>query len=810
MSELRYAIRRLLRSPGFAVVSIVTLGLGIGLNTAIFSLVNAALLRPLPVAEQQELYSLFGVRDDGSTTRSISYPDYVFVRENAASFSSLAVSGEVSAIWRNGTEDLRLDGYLVSANYFETLGIQPVLGRGFREEEDQTPGAFPVVVIGHDFWQRSLEADPQVIGQVLTLNGAAFTVVGVAPPRFHGLRTLGWGDFWTPTAMQPVIRPGDEHLTRGHRWMQAVGRLAPGNSAASAGAELTVLHEQLAQQFPDTFDGRALQAQPLTGLPGDRQTTVRAFSLLMGVVGLVLLIACANVANLFLERAVSRRREIAVRLAIGGSRRRIVAPLLAEAAVVAAAGGLLGLLLGLWATDAFRLVESSVGRVGLDFSLDLRVLGFTAAATMLTVALFGLAPAAQALRVPIVPALGARGDGDGSPLKLGLRKSLVVAQVGVCLVLLVAAGLFARSLTRIARLDPGFRTDGLMLTSFDLEKHGYDDERGRQFVRRTLAELRSIPGVSSATVTHSPPFGFVRSATFLQPASAGADVPAAELRNRYRVEYAQVGTSYFETMGIGLVAGRDFTDRDRQDRPSVAIVNQTLAAEYWPGENAIGKMLDQPGSDEAFEVVGVVRDSKYFELTEDSRRFCYFPVDQSYRAALTLVTHADMDLAPLASAVRERLAGVDPDVALFGVNSMEGYLGQALMMPRLVAGLLTAFAGLGLLLAAVGVYGLISYAVTRRRREVGIRLALGASSREVIRLVLRDSLKLTLIGAGLGLVTAIGAGRLARDLLFETSPSDPLTLAGTALLLIVTAAAAALFPALKAARVQPSEALRSE
>lgn len=810
MSELRHAFRRLLRSPGFAVVSILTLGLGIGLNTATFSLVNAALLRPLPVAQQQELYSLFGVREDGSTTRSLSYPDYLFIRDTAASFTSLAVSGEVSAIWRNGTEDSRLDGYLVSANYFDTLGVRPVLGRGFREEEDKTLGAFPVVVIGHDFWQRNLEADPQVIGRVLALNGTAFTVVGVAPPRFHGLQTLGWADFWTPTAMQPVIRPGQEHLTRGHRWMQAVGRLAPGTTVTSADAELAVIHEQLAQQFPRTFDGRALQAQRLSGLPGDRQTTVRVFSLLMGVVGLVLLIACANVANLFLERAASRRREIAVRLAIGGSRRRIIAPLLAEAGVVAAAGGILGLLLGLWATDAFRLVEVYTGRVGLDFSLDLRVLGFTTAIAMFTVVLFGLAPAVQALRVPIVSALSARGDGAGARLKLGLRKGLVVAQVSVCLVLLVAAGLFARSLTLMARLDPGFRTEGLTLASFDLEKHGYDDAQGRQFIRRALAELRSIPGVSSATVTHSPPFGFEQSATLLRPASAGADVPETEQPNRYRVEYAQVGTSYFETMGIGLIAGRDFSDQDQQNRPSVIIVNQTLAAEYWPGESAVGKMLGQPGSDEVFEVVGVVRDSKYFELTEDSRRFGYFPVDQSYRAALTFVTHADMDLVPVTAAVRERLASVDPDVALFGVNSMDGYLGRALLLPRLGTGLLTAFAGLGLLLAAVGVYGLISYAVTRRRREVGIRLALGASSREVVRLVLQDSLKLTLIGAALGLIAAIGAGRLARGLLFETSPTDPLTLVGTALVLIGTAAAAAFIPALRAARVQPSEALRSE
>jgi predicted permease len=806
--DLRYAFRVLAKSPGFTLVAIVTLALGIGINTGIFSVMNAALFRPLPVEQPNQLVTFRDVRDDGGSSTSLSYPDYAYYRDHNEVFSSMLVYGAVQLSWRRAESDALVRGYLVSGNYFDMLGVEPVLGRGFLPEEDQTLGTHPVAVVSHEFWRQRLAGDPNAVGSSLVLNGHNFTLVGVAPPGFRGTDITNSPDVWAPTMAQPLVRPGEQHLTRGHRWMKVVGRLRPGVSIEQAQANADVMYSQLLREFPNEFDARRVQLEPTTGLPGEQSSVLSAFAMLMAVVGLILLIACGNVANLFLERATARRKEIAIRLAMGAGRARIVRQLLVEGALLSLAGAAAGLLLAVWATEAAFSIEMPFGgSLGLDLTPDGRVLGYTAALSLLTVMFFGLAPALRATRPDVMPSLKDDASGVPRPGRFNLRGALVVGQVALCFVVLACAGLFLRNLQRTYAVDLGFNSERVLLMSFDLNLHGYDEPRAKAFGETLLADARALPGVESAAFAHVVPLDFNSSATMAVPEGTGADPND----RRYRVEYSQITPSYFETAGIPLRAGRDFTERDREGSTPVAIVNESLAQRYWPNESAVGKRIHLWGPDSPLaQVVGVATDSKYGSLTEEGTPFLYMPLLIGFRPDVNLLLRTRGAPRELLQPLRDSVRTIDPAVAVMGVRTFEEQVGRAYFLPRNSALLLSGFGMLALLLAAVGLYGVISYTVSRRTREVGIRMALGARHADVLGLVVGEGFRLALVGVAVGLAAAFTVTRFLGGMLYRVSPTDPLTFVIVPAVLTVVAVVASYVPARRASRVDPMRALRYE
>jgi predicted permease len=803
--DLRYALRVLAKSPGFTLVAVVTLALGIGLNTGIFSVMNAALLRPLPVEKAGELVTFRGLRGDGGSSTSLSYPDYVYYRDHNEVFSGMLVYGAVSMSWRRAESDELIRGYLVSGNYFGVLGIKPVLGRDFLPEEDQALGTHPVVLLSHDFWRQSLGGDPQIVGRSLILNGHSFTVVGVAPAGFRGTDVTMSADVWAPTMAQPLVRPGEVHLTLA-RWMKVIGRLRPGVSMQQAQANMDVMYSQLLREFPNELDARRVQLEATTGLPDEQGGVVSAFAMLMAVVGLILLIACGNVANLFLERATARRKEIAIRLAMGAGRARIVRQLLVEGTLLSLAGAVAGLLLAVWVTAAVLSIDMPFsGSLGLDLTPDHRVLGYTAALSLLTAMLFALTPAVRATRPDVMPSL--KDDASERAGRFGLRGALVVGQVALCFVVLACAGLFLRNLQRTAEVDLGFNPARVLLLSFDLNLHGYNETRAQAFGEALLRQARSLPGVESAAFAHVVPLDFNSSATRVIPEGSGFDPND----RRYRVEYSQITASYFETVGIPLRAGRDFSERDREGARPVAIVNESFARRYWPDEDPLGKRMHLWGPDSPLaEVVGVVADSKYGSLTEEGTPFFYMPLLQGFRQDVHLLVHARGDPRELLQPLRDQVRGLDPAVALLGTRTLEDQVGRAYFLPRNSALLLSAFGLLALLLAAVGLYGVISYAVSRRTREVGIRMALGARHVDVLGLVVGEGFRLALLGVAVGLAAAFALTRFLAGMLYRVSPTDPLTFVAVPLALTLVAVVASYVPARRASRVDPMTALRYE
>jgi predicted permease len=665
-----------------------------------------------------------------------------------------------------------------------------------------------VVLVSHDFWRQRLGGDAQILGRSLVLNGHDFKVVGVAPPGFGGTDVTDPPDVWAPTMAQPLVRPGEEHLTRGHRWMKVIGRLRPDVSIGQAQANIDVVYSQLQHEFPGEFEGRRIQLTPTTGLPGEAGGVLSVFAMLLSVVGLILLIACGNVANLFLERATARRREIAIRLAMGAGRGRIVRQLLVEGTLLSTAGAALGLLLAVWATDAALSIEMPFGgSLGLDLTPDHRVLAYTAALSLLTVMLFGLTPAVRATRPDVMPSL--KDDVPGAPRhgRFTLGGALVVGQMALCFLVLASAGLFLRNLQRAYEVDLGFNPERVLLLAFDLNLHGYDEPRSQVFGETLLDQARSLPGVESAAFAHVVPLDFSSSATRAVPEGSGSDPND----RRYRVEYSHITPSYFETMGIPLRAGRDFGQLDRGGAKPVAIVNETLARRYWPAENPLGKRIHFWGPDSPLaEVIGVVADSKYGSLTEEGAPFLYMPLLQGFRPDLKLLLRTRGDARELLQALRERVRALDPTVALLGARTMEDQVGRAYFLPRNGALLLSGFGLLALLLAAVGLYGVISYAVSRRTREVGIRMALGARHADVLGLVVGEGFRLALIGVAVGLAAAFAVTRFLAGMLYGVSPTDPLTFVAVPVVLTVVAVVASYLPARRASRVDPMTALRYE
>ncbi len=825
--DLRYAVRMLSKSPAFTAIAVLSLALGIGANTSIFSFVNAVLLRPLPVAEPERLVSVFSSRRANPYDVS-SYPDYVDYRDKNEVFSGITAFSSAAVSLNSDDQTEALPGLIVTGNYFDVLGVRAAMGRTFLPEEDRTPGAHPVAIISHGLWQRRFAGDPNAVGKQLLLNGQSFTVVGVAPANFNGTEAGQTKDIYLPMMMQAAVLPPRSDYSgemypdllsdRGDGWLNVIGRLKPGVTIGQAQAGIQTLAKQLEQAYPKTNRDKAATLYPVSkGDPRQRGTLLSVAGLLMSVVGLVLLIACANVANLLLARASTRRREIGIRLALGASRGRLIRQLLTESMLLSALGGAVGLLLAVWTVDALRTyTPDNFFPFFFDFNLDARVLLFTLLLSVLTGLVFGIAPALQASNPDLVNALKDEAimlPGKGSRRHFSLRNLLVVAQVAVSLVLLIGAGLFLRSLRQAQRIDPGFDAENALVMRLNTNLLRYTKPQGQEFYRQVIERIEALPGVQSATLTLAPPLNGSRHQTSVvvegQESGEGADTIAESRRNTTLT--SSIGLRYFETLQIPLLRGREFTMQDREGAPGVAVVNETFVKRYLAGQDPIGKRIRLSGAkDPWLEVVGLARDSKYLTLGEAPAPFVYQPIAQRYESGISLIVRTKTDPTNFLAPVRREVQAIEKNLPVTDIRPMTELLGNSLYAARMGAVLLGVFGLLALLLAAIGLYGVMAYSVARRTREIGIRMALGAQRGDVLRLVLYEGMTLVGVGILFGLAGAFALTRLLASFLYGVSTTDPSTFIGIAVFLAAIALVANFIPARRATKVDPMIALRYE
>jgi macrolide transport system ATP-binding/permease protein len=808
--DLRYGARVLLKQPGFTSVAILTLALGIGANTAIFSVVNSVLLRPLAVAQPERLVR---IRLGSSHT---SFPNYRDLAEQTEAFSSVAAHSVGQFNLGQGETKGKVLGELVTGSYFPALGVPAAFGRTFGTETDGATGGRPVVVMSYGLWRRRFGADPGLVGQTILLNGRQFTVIGIMPEGFHGTWPFGiTPEAWAPVTMWPQLRPGaDRFGARGNQWLEVFGRMKPEISPQQAQAAVNLAAKRLAEAYPE--ENRGLERTEVYPLSETRGANfLRVIPVFLGLVtviaGMVLLIACANVANLLLARAVLRRQEVAIRLAIGASRWRLIRQLLTESVMLSLLGGAAGCLLAFWLTSLLRAFHPPTPvPMEINAMLDARALYFTLMVSALSGALFGLAPAWQTTKLDLIPILkDDRRGGAWKAARFSLRNLLVVSQVAISLVLLICAGLFIRSLGQAQTLDPGFETERALTVPLDLEPVEYDETRGRLFYQQVIDQVERVPGVLSASLSQHIPLMLSRNS--YEVAVEGAEAPGGDYPV---IDNNMVGPRYFETMGIPIVAGREFNRQDGEGSPLVVVINEMMARRYWSGpQTAVGRRLRFPGRDNTFspyyEVVGVVKDSKYGSPGEDPKSFFYMSTLQNYGRSRALHVRTIGDPGLLRSAVRESILALDNGL-LVEVSTMRENLVMAFLPARVAAALLGLFGLLGLSLAMVGIYGVISYAASQRTGEIGLRMALGAQSRDILRLVIGQGLKLTLIGVVLGATFALALTRFLTSLLVGVSAADPLTFLIVPLLMTTVAIFACWIPARRATKVDPMIALRRE
>lgn len=837
LKDLRYAFRSLVKRPGFSLIAILTLALGIGANTAIFTLLNAVVFKSLPVPAPQELVFFDDTPSEGTSLgdpptgqwQRFSYANFQYFRDHDQSFQGLSAfrSGEAALGVRSGDSQAgnaaqRARGHLVSGNYFSVLGVNAMLGRVLSTDDDK-PGASPAAVMSHAYWSQQWRSDPSIVNKQIVVNGTSFTVVGVMPPKFYGVRVRRSPDLWLPLAFQPQIelRPSafEDHRVY---WLNFVGRLKPGVTLEQAQASTNVALKQfltngagsnLNDDIQSSIANSYVQlAEGSRGISGLRRVYAQALKMLMVIVVLVLLIAGANVGNLLLSRAAARKAEISLRLALGASRYRIVRQLLCESLALAAIGGLCGILLAQWGVSI--LVALVAQTSPLDVRPDTPVLVFTAAVSLSVGVLFGLAPALRASKTDLTTALKEKSARTGRrQLQFSLASALVVSQVALSMVLLTGAGLFARSLIKLQEEEVGFNRDNVLLAGIDPRLARYKSTELSALYSRLLDRLEAIPGVQSATVaTYSPMSGTGRSGTITvrgYTPDPGQDMEVANIL---------IGPSYLETLGVPLLLGRDFGPRDTPAAQKIALVNQSFAQRFFPGQNPIGKQFyfgdeDDPERGEDLEIVGVIGDVKYDSAREEAGPTAYRPILQvqdSSAYSSNLQIRSTGDAASLAPEVRQAIAEVDDKLPISGVTTLREQLKDSLDQEKLLAQLVSFFGLLALLLACIGLYGVMAHGVVRRTKEIGIRMALGAERRSIIWMVLRETLVLILIGLAIGIPIALGAGRLIASQLFGLSAADPLTLLGATLVLIGVAILAGLMPARKASRVDPLTALRYE
>ncbi len=818
LQDIRYGARMLLKNPGFAVVAILTLALGIGANTAIFTVVNTVLLHPINVHDPDRIMGIFTGdernREPLNRFLPVSRLNAQDIAERAKSFSGVAMyEGTGVSMVVNGTPQ-RFNADLVSANFFDVVGVSAAMGRALRREDDN-PGAPPVVVLSYGVWQRSFGSNRGIVGQSVLLNGQGFTVVGVAPRGFQGVVALGGPDMWVPLSTHDLVLAGiikQMYSERRFLGFFAIGRLKPGVTPEQAGAELKTIGAQLTSEYPIPNQGRSLTVVPLlesTINPNVQGMFVRAGALIMAIVGLVLLIACANISNLLLSRAAARKREISIRLALGASRSRIVVQLLTESILLAAAGGVIGLGVASIARDAlwhFRppfLMDSN-----MQLTLDGRVLLFALVVSLATGIVFGLAPALQASHPDLVTELKDRTRTElFSGRRFNLRSAFVIAQFALSLVALIGAGLFLVSLRHAQRIDPGFDTNNLGMLSFDLGSLNYDDARSKKFEDRVLEQVRALPGIRSATLaTNVPLFGGTAIARTVFPEG----VDNSSRRNGVLVQTDIVSAGYLQAMSIPLLRGRSFDSSDREDSPRVAILNEAAVRRFWPNEDPVGKRFKFFGENYIVQVVGVARDAKYNTLGEDPLPYLYMPVIQNPSLAMTLFFRSAGDSRAALSSVRSQVQALDRNLPLTNVWPIGEVISQGLWAAKFSAVLLGIFAAMAVLLAAIGVYGVVAYSVGQRVREIGIRMALGAQRNEILSMILGQSAKTLGIGLALGVITALIAARLITNLLYGVSAAAPLPFILLPLLLTVIGLLATYIPARRAMRVDPMRALREE
>ena len=813
IQDVRYALRSSGKSPGFTAAAVGILALGIGATSAIISLVDTLYVRTLPVPEPTRVVEVHQFRRPGEYY-NLSYPDYLYYRDHARCFSGLAAhysSAPINLVL--GGRSGEINGSVVTASYFPVLGIRPAVGRFFRPDEDRVPGRDPVAVLSYGLWRDRFGGDPAVLGRPVRLNGTDFTIIGVAPASFHGVPLGGLStEVWIPSAMFHVGYRYCDAFRRDCHVVKLLGRLAPGVSIGSTQSEMDVLAEQLASRYPEDRGLRVHVSSARGTDPEYRADVARPAPLLLGLAGLLLSIACANLAGLLLARGSARRREIAIRAALGASRARIVRQLLTESVLISLAGGAAALVVSFWANDALgRLYATDVEgrRIFFTVALDPAVLVCAVAITLLAGIAFGLPPALVASRVDLAHAARDRiSDRPGRGIRM--LDGLVVGQVALTLVLVSGAGLLLASLRHIRR-GPGYDPSPIVLLRLRPALVGYSPARAEAFQREVLERVLSLPGVVSASVAQMPPLpGWGHAAAIWAPGRAPA---SGRLEDAPRAVSNAVGPRYFETLGLSLTAGRDFDESDRPGGDRVAIVDATLASRVWSGRAALGQTLVVDGV--PYRVVGLAPDAQYRSALEPATPHVYTAFWQSENIAkepvdARLHVRVAGDARAALDSIRREVAAVDPDVPIGEDRTLRDWLGYAFQPVRVAGTVLSTFAAVGLLLAAIGVYGILAFSVSRRRREIAIRMALGADGRRLARSVLARAARLTVAGGVIGTAVALVLTRLMSSLLYGLSPTDAPTLACTLALLFAVTLLAGWRPARRAARVAPVEALREE
>jgi macrolide transport system ATP-binding/permease protein len=804
--DLRLAWRLIIRRPAFTFVAVLILGLGIGANATIFSWVETILLKPLPgVADQDRIVVIRGTTPTRKNL-SFSYPNFQDFRSARPDGLEDVMAFRMAAMnLRADGGPVRVWGELVTPNFFDLLRVTPMLGRGFLQSEGETPGSAAVAVISEALWRRVFAADASIVGRTVTLNGQSFTIIGVTQPGFHG-STAGLAlDVFVPMTMQKVIMSGDRLGLRGNAFMQVFGRLSPGSSIDRAQASASVVAARLAEQYPDYNKGRGALVVPLYR-DGASNLLLPVVATLMAVVGIVLLIACANLAGLLLAKAAGRQREVAVRLAVGASRGRLVRQFLIESGLLAAAGGAAGIVISYWTSGMLTFfVPPTPFPVNLTAELSPAVLAFSVATTVATALIFGLLPALKASRPNLVESLKesvgtlVKGHSRGR-----LRQALVVGQIALSVLLLLGAALFARSFTRAQLVDPGFSVRNGFLASLDVMPNGYDEARGIVFYQQLLKRIATLPGVEAVTITSAMPLDIGGGSDMGVHIDGYQPRPGEEIS----VVYNRVGPDYFETMGIPIVQGRGIDERDTSGPENAGVINETMARRYFAGRDAVGGLI-RFGNVKPTRVVGVAKDGKYSKLNEQPQNYMYMPVFQFYRPDVALLVRTANDPAPIVPLAQSAIKELDANLPLFDLRTIEEHLQLSLFIPRMASIMLTLFGGLALLLATVGLYSVIAFTVAQRTREIGIRVALGAARTDIRRLILRQGVVISGLGIIVGLALGFVVSRLIASQLMVTS-SDPVSFAGTAGALLIVSLAASLLPARRAASMDPLQALRRE
>ena len=810
LQDIRFGVRMLVRNPGFSILAILCLTLGIGTSAAVMSWIEGILIRPYPlVAHQDRMVALFGTRQGTTEKEGLSYPDFLDLQKNSTLFESFIVDRITGTTLSIGGRAERASGGIVSANYFDALGVRPTLGRGFRPEEGEGRNAHPVTVISYLTWQDRYKGDPDIIGKTQILDGVQHTIIGIAPEKFHGT-FIGYSfNFWVPTSMQETFdTTGYKLEDRGARWIEGYAFLKPGVTRQQAQAELNAIAQRLENDFPETNRGHGFEILPLSKTPFNAVSNLSPIlAITSGVAAFVLLIACANVSNLLLARSLLRRHEMTMRLALGAGRRRLIKQLFTEGlllSLIAAAGGI---MVAYWCRNALVLV-SPVRSPGITIDypgqLDWRVLALSVAVCIGSTMLFALVPAIQSSHVDISGALKSEGSGMiGGSGRSRLRSVLVFVQVALSFVLIAGTGLVLRSLVRMQNADPGFSTQSVAVTSVDLFSAGYKPDRAKIFYEQLLERIRALPGVQSATLARLRPFSYgVYSSAPLE--IEGYQPPRNE---QLAADYNEVGEGYFATIGIPIITGREFNRTDDENAPPVAIVNETMAAKYWPGKDPAGQRLKV--KDKWMEIVGVAKNANYRTKLEQSTPFFYVPVRQNFFVQNNIIIRTDQSPTAIRNALGREVHALDPTLAPLDAISLQEQVDLMSYTQRLAVALLAIFGGMALFLAAIGLYAVMSYSVSQATRELGMRMALGAGARDILGLVLSRGLRLTIAGIAIGGVAALLLTRLMGNLLYQVSPRDPIAFGVALIILLAVALLACFLPARRAMRVDPVQALRA-